>query len=242
MNEASKKLMTMCSLMADGELTVEEEAKLLAACEQDPDGYRMLALSLVEHRRMALALRDWAEEESLLNAPLPVVKETYPSSEKSQQRSESRWGWLSAIAASLIVGVIVGYSSIRFSDDYATENISSLAGNRIVSKSSDGNPTTDVPPSSESVAESQQMPGVASHDLKDHAPAYVSNPFDDQETLVSLARELKPQPTLDDQAIRLLSDSGIQVERHNHVFLFDMSDGQRLAIPAEFTVLRSNSR
>ena len=71
----------------------------------------------------------------------------------------------------------------------------------------------------------------------------VSNPsLRDEETLVSLANHLKPTPTLNEETVQMLKENGLLVDRRNHIFLFEAADGYQIAIPAEFTLLRSESK
>jgi hypothetical protein len=226
-----------CSRFADNELTTDEENLLLASCERNPDRYRQLALAMVERRRIGQLLAevndlsstgDWANVS--VDTTTCVQSGSANPAASHHQNILKAFIQIGVFAASLLVGIIVGYGTgRRFPNDAVTSSA-----------------VTMVP-----VNDSEPIDGVASSETPD-ANLPVGRSVGDatvngdaaqsDETLVTLARRLKPTPTLDDQAVRALLDNGVDVERHNHVFLFDVSDGRQLAIPAEFTVLRTGPR
>ena len=231
MSSSMNSFAEMCGRFADGELPHDEQNLLLAACEQQPERYRELALAMVERRRMAELLEDFADVEQVTAvAPMPITKVGYASKERAAGSGVSTRSWLATLAASLLLGVVVGLGTARLEFGPSPQSTSSVAQQEVED-------ADDLAAAQESFADAQ----LRDDSFVAEADSAV-NPFENQETLVSLARELKPNPTLDAQTVRLLNDSGVNVERHNHVFLFDISDGRRLAIPAEFTVLRSGSR
>ena len=233
-----------CWRFVDGELTTTEENDFLARCEAEPAGYRQLALALVEQRRLAAMLSQLRDDQQT-QIPLPITKSSYLPTAK---QPASRWAtrWMFSLAASLLIGLFLGYA-IPFSGD-------SQSGLKPDFKPDSGSLVSEQQPDTNS-----QIVGV-----QDHLPAYpnadpnadgslpirsvasghtpLDDYWDDEETLVSLARELKPRPTLDEETVHLLRDNGLNVNRHQHVFLFEMSDGSRLAVPAEFTFLSSSPR
>lgn len=220
MNDVSKDFVDLCARFVDGELSPEEENRVLATCEQYPEHYRRLALAMIERRRINQFLAGCDDFIVTTDSAVTSVADaTSPEKAWSQRRAKGASTWLVMLAASLLMGAFVGYGARGFS---VTE-----------------------PDEVSDVAEIVDRENAPSERAIEPNPIEVARPSDDaivEETFVNLARRLKPTPTLDDKAVRLLTDNGVDVERHKHVFLFDVSDGRQVAIPAEFTVLRTSSR
>jgi len=222
MNEMKNDFTVLCARLVDGELSDVEENQVLAMCEQFPDNYRRLALAMVERRRIGQIL---ADVDGLTgNCDQHKGHHSGVSQAIGDQSRPATWMRATALAASLLAAVAVGYGVRDFNADEpsAAGNVAAVTGREI-----------DLP-----ILPNVDLPEGS--DAKD--PESPTSEADEKESFVNLAQQLKPTPTLDDQTVRLLSNNGVDVRRHRHVFLFDVSDGRQLAIPAEFTFLSTSSR
>lgn len=217
MIEMTKEFAEMCVRYVDGELSFEEENDVLAMCERSPEHYRHLALAMIERRRVGQLLAEIDGLSVACDEPLLSTAEVSPDGE--QRASTKAWMWLAVFAASLLCGAVLGYGIRGFDGARPGDDLKIAAV-----------PELDM--------EKSAVPATTDSDKSER----LSNDLGGEETLVNLARHLKPTPTLDEQAVRMLTDNGVDVQRHSHVFLFEVSDGRQLAIPAEFTFLRTDAR
>jgi hypothetical protein len=224
--------------LADGELDIESQNDILAKCEAAPDGYRIIALAFIENMRIANLLNDLdstsdpsdashigcslpqTQTQTLPQTVAPIKKPNVDTAARS--RAWQRGAWLCSIAASLTIGILIGVRSPDPSDPRGGAAVNSSAP--IVDSTNASLPAMNPVPQNEMLANRPRARATAPYN---------------QQTLTSLARELKPQPTLDDEAINLLRDNGLRVDRASHLFVFEMPDGNQLAVPAEFTFVRS---
>jgi hypothetical protein len=58
---------------------------------------------------------------------------------------------------------------------------------------------------------------------------------DSPETLVRFVREMEQQSLLPDEVVRELDAGGVQLEPRSSLFVFDLPDGRRVAVPAQIT-------
>lgn len=233
MTDRNNPFSERCWRFVDGELNVEQENAFVASCEAEPDCYRELALALIERNRLAEMLAD-LNSPAEPNQPAPVTKAGYkPMVAKGnhQENSNAMWRWLPTLAATLLIGMFVGYASPHPLKDVPVNN--SVPDSIAASEDDDEARTTSklASPAPRMNTANTVQPAVASERM-----------LQDEETLISLARRLKPTPTLNDQTVQMLRDSGLSVDRRNHIFLFEAADGYQIAIPAEFTFLRSDSK
>lgn len=225
MVEKTNDFSDLCSRFVDGELSHKEENHVLAMCEQFPEHYRTLALAIVEDRRIGQLLKDGDGSDGMLDQPGFWAADSGEIPNRIVKRSKrSRWLPITALAGCLLAGIAVGYGvrGLGAAGPNASSDVAATTG----------------PEGEQSILST--IDATKNADPKE--PGFLESELNGKDSFVSLARQLKPTHTLDDQAVRLLTNNGVDVRRHRHVFLFDVSDGRQLAIPAEFTFLSTSSR
>ena len=219
MTNENKELQRQLALFVDGELTAEAENLFLAQCEADPGRYRDVALALVEQRRWQRAL---AGLQVGVADALPVAK---PTATNAGMKS-STW-WL-GLAASLFLGMAAGswmISSRNRAAPSPTVATNGVATNAVAANSAaPGLPVVEA--------------GESDHWL-DPSARYLPNT---PESLVSFVRNLDSQPPFPADTMRELDADGLAVDQDSRVFVIDMPDGRRLAVPAQITNVSRRSR
>jgi len=239
----------------DGELTPQQEDDFLAACEAQPERYRLLALSFVEARRWSQALR-----EEPLSLAFQQHSRRSSSSRMASDRHPSLLRWLSGLAAALLIGAFTGYlvAPVKTSNPLGSANSPSDAETRLAQQSNSPNikPLNNGQLDDGPQVGTSQQPGavaasadnLANTTLPDMNQAMnnASNPqplgsLGDRQTLAKLVRHLEPQPVFPQSTVEQLATDGVMVDQSTRLFLIELPDGQQLALPAQFINLSHES-
>lgn len=215
MNEISEFDLRLARFV-DGELSAIEEDQLLLQCEQRPELYRDLALALVEERRWGMQLAG-GEVPTVL--PVAKTVEEAPAAGR-------RW-WSVGLAASLLFGTCVGYWFARPLQSGSQEN----EGLFVQQNGDDRSLDLRQPPDLQ-----QQQP--TSLPDQSNVPTQLVDYSGDQQ-LARLVRELSPGPAFSEDGMRQLVDEGVSVDQQSAIYVLEMSDGRRLAVPTQFIKFRA---
>ncbi len=220
----------------DGELELDEENLLLAECEADPSRYRDLALAFVEQRRWRNALVGFELSSPLESATLvdavnamPVAKPLVKSLGNSARVSVGprRLTWLLGLAASLVIGIATGYWGIDSRDANRAlrpiENVARVQDSNLIDDRNIARASENASPT----LESAELPA-----MEDEEPQYFPS---DSDTLVRFVKNAQADLPFSEEAVRNLNADGLDVEQQARVFVIDMPDGRRLALPAGIT-------
>lgn len=221
-SESDERFAWQLALFVDSELSSEEESLLLAWCERDPAKYRDLALALVERKRLQEAFAECPGWDALAEA-FPLGKPQEQVEEKNAalggqvlgQRFEQVWGSRWSWLGGLAASLLIGFGlGYGVLRDRMDEQLMSPIEIANLDHSTD-----------------KVDPLVGDRVFPD-------NP----ETLVRFIREMEQQSFLPDEVVRELDADGVQLEPRSSLFVFDLPDGRRVAVPAQITNVSNRSR
>jgi hypothetical protein len=217
----TEKFELLVMRLVDGELSPQEEDDLLVSCELEPDRYREVALAFWEDRRLAAGLAKATRGEDIpAVAALPSggLKRT----EKATAGSAPRWPlWLTGLAASLLIGAFIGYTSAP------SAGIGGGAEPPRVAE-----PTTPEPPGPErAFAQRNRASGPPVRNISEHP-----------QQLRELVRQLEPEPVFPQDTLAELARDGVRVNQSTELFLIELPGNRHLALPAQFIDLSGTDR
>lgn len=116
----------------DGELSIDDENDAIIQCEINPDLWRGLALSMVEQRRLAVALSS-ADKSNQATVSLPSTSNATSNASGSRVGAERspRISWRTAAS----IAAVIGFSVFAFAAGRKEGLVSSLANQKLVQES-----------------------------------------------------------------------------------------------------------
>jgi hypothetical protein len=231
MNE-ERSLQRQLARFVDGELELDAENLLLAECEADPSRYRDLALAFVEQRRLRNALAGWELSSPLETAVLVNSVDTMPvikplGKQENLSIGPRRSTWLLGLAASLGIGIAAGYWGIASRD---VNGVMRPVGGRAGAEDPgvlDGGSFASIQEQTNPSLHSVELPATNGEENR-----YLPN---DSESLVRFVKNAQADLPFSEEAVRNLNADGVDVDQQARVFVIDMPDGRRLALPAGIT-------
>lgn len=196
----------------DGELDEAGQRALLARMDDEPDGWRRLALAFVENQ---------AWRENLSAAPISVT----PARPSHRERANRNPSWLS-IALSVLVALGVGLSAGRVWQSKFSGSPNETLPRGTIAKNGETNRANDRVPS---VIQGNPQVGLVSFTL-DGTP--IQLPVYDSAT-AGPATLAKSSSTIPREALRALRNTGHEVKRQNHLWPIELADGRQIVVPVE---------
>lgn len=227
--------------LVDGELPFAEEAKLLEACEEQPAGWKQLALAFLEDRTFRSTLTSDVNQ----SASAPVRPEP---ADESARIATSRHGWaskvlqISAACAVLLAAFVSGRYSATAGRDATPDQI--VADSKALPDSKD-----DHQPANDASEVSDELPPpiefISLHVGGEGEEAQTVDvpllPWD-QVSEASEAEEMNEPPTLIPAEIReLLARRGQTVRESIDYYQFELSDGRVGVIPVSSVEIQANT-
>jgi len=217
--------------LVDGELSEAERRQLIAALDEQPDGWRRCALAFLE-------AQSWEDDLGAIAHPLPAAArpQTAAIRPPATIQSQSWWrtanlGSLAALAAGIMLCFALGISAGRWLDRPA-------AGYRLLDRGSEGLPLAAMGGRVDRSADAIARP-------MDHAAA-------DQVTLLAEGRDgmvpvqvpilkdpalaagwLNASPPLPADVRQALEGLGRRVREHRQLIPVRMGDGREVVVPVD---------
>ena len=211
--------------LVDGEMNRQAQRELFARLDDEPDGWRRLALAFVESQALAADLggvADW---------PRDFVE---PPAEQSARRGETArasglrpWSRVLSLAASLLICAGIGFGVGR------AWQMRSNAGDKTAPSVSSGVVQAGVQATQDIAREvpDQRGPlGVFTLPTADGTQVQVPiyNASDRGEAALS-----PPASAMPEEVYRALRARGHHVERQNRYWPIDLGDGRQIIVPVE---------
>lgn len=211
-----KDLQQLIDRLVDGEVESAEHTDVLRRCEERPDGWRMMALSLLEARELSAALRE-----------LTAVG---PATEITSARATPGLRLLAVLA--LACTALVAFSAGRMLPP--TQSTQRVADDRSAADVSDPQVQQDESdvnsPHPGKLTEGIAVVGVA----QIHHPAGAEPPVPVIGGPDLDHREILSQPAqIPEQLRRQYRNRGLSIQRTRRVMSLELADGQRFAIPLD---------
>ena len=238
--------------LADGELSPEGQRRLLAALENQPDGWRRCALAFVEAQAWRGEMRQLTSFESNLPSELAGRVQTMAITPRAdgQRWSMNRWRWF-AMAASVLVAFLLGVAAQswlpksqmpeRSQQIAATqpETRAAASSEKTVATNENSGATEANSASAASTKWQALKVTIPTADGQGEQTVEVPLVAADEQKMKSMLE--KQEPLLSDVALEALENTGHEVTQRRAYYPVQLEDGTQAVVPMDFVEVRNTS-
>jgi hypothetical protein len=210
--------------LVDGELDRQAQRELFARLDDEPDGWRRLALAFVESQALGAELRGFGAPPR--HEAEPTATASTRICESSRHAAALAWSRMLSLAASLLICVGVGFGAGRaWHGRMAKSDANPPGANTGIVQAGVGSAVGNE----NALAEDSGPLGVFTLPTRGGTPVQV--PIYDVADRGEQA--LSTEPGVPDEVIRALRSRGHEVKQQRRYWPIDLGDGRQIIVPVD---------
>ena len=225
--------------LVDGELPESQYAALLSRLEQSTDGWRICALTFLEHQALQKEMRVLTQRQSALSPPekmIPSLPNNSVTTRSTNQPTEQRrLHTLLMLAASILVAFASGFITSQWRANPSTQLNENIAVNLPAQINSLDSVLNDVEQAlARQIANEELDPDRTFNiDTPAHAAPYDSNLLTHSSAGHQTSLDSSWLESKERQIVRLNSLVDAEMEREQSFVPYTREDGQQVVVPVQ---------